>query len=107
MPKTLDSGRRKSRKVIIGEEFPITDVITGTRLYVKDFTRCLIALCLIFIFVGLAVVGAVFSLWTGDYKVFLTVWGTVQSFVGIMIGYYFGRHGHGGRGDKDNDASTT
>jgi hypothetical protein len=104
MSKNFNKGQGKSRKVIIGDEFPVNDAIIGTKLYGEDLTRFVIALCLFGTFLGLGLGGAVFSLWVGDYGVFQAVWATVHTFVGILIGYYFGRHGHGGRDDKDNDA---
>lgn len=57
MPEVLNSGQGQSRKVVIGDDFPINDVRTGLSLYGEEFTRCIISFCLLFAFLGIGIGG--------------------------------------------------
>jgi hypothetical protein len=96
---------RKRGSVDIGEDFPIREAKEQPS-YSDARARYWIALCVLTTFFGIGLGGAISSLHSGDHTAFQAVFSSMQPFVGILIGYYFGRHGQGGRDDKKDDESS-
>jgi hypothetical protein len=96
---------KNNRKIIIGDNFPVLNVKVKENFCADDISKILIVLCLLAAFMILGIGGAVFSIWSGDVTIFQVIWNAVQTFIGILVGYFFGRNGLGSRNEKDNDES--
>jgi hypothetical protein len=95
---------KKRQNISIGEDFPLSEIAEPKR-YGDDRARFWIALCVLATFLGIGIGGALSSLNSGDHAVFQAVFSSMHPFVGILIGYYFGRRGQGGHIDKEDDES--
>ena len=91
---------RKSGRVIIGDDFPVLEA-SEVAAYSDARARFWIAVCVLGTFLGIGFGGAISSLTSGDHAAFSSVVSSMQPFVGILIGYYFGRRG--GRNDKEDN----